>query len=383
MSKKLSLYFAVSSLIIWNAQASDDIQVDLSVLDNIPQDSIGFVSSQPLFPVIKAAPSHKKSVSSSSKKIQKKIKIKKPEPVKPQVVQKVESKPTPSPVVKKIEPKAIQPEEKVENPFAQVKEMPSAKTVTPENTQAEVTQPVEQAESKEPQTEATQPVETAMPKESQTKVVQPIKAPVIEETPKEEKTALQLPESAEKTNQTVQKSEELPEMKSIPQEPRTDNFEKAVSENTEKKEESHEENTTLGEPQNLLSQSQEKKENEVLSAKVSEQDVMNRIPQAVQPKEVFSVSFAQESTELSSEALEKLAMIAQKLNKEDKKKISIKAYNYDNGSDVFHKKRICLNRATEVRSYLLNKGFKNFSIKIINTNMPNDYADTVEIEEMN
>lgn len=370
MSNKLSLYFAVSSLIIWNAQASDDIQVDLSVLDNIPQDSIGFVSSQPLFPVIKAAPAHKKAVSSHQKAQKKRINLEKPEPIKPQVVKKVESEEGFS-------------KGTIENPFAQVKEMPSAKTVTPENTQAEVTKPVEALAPKKSQVEIAQPVEKVMPKESQGEVIPPVKTPVIEKTPKEEKTALQLPESAEKTNQTVQKSEELPEMKSIPQEPRTDNFEKAVSENTEKKEESHEENTTLGEPQNLLSQPQEKKENEILSAKVSAQDGVETSAKTEQLKEIFSISFAPESTELSAEAQAKLEKVAQKLNKEDKKKIYIKSYNYDGGKNVFRKKRICLNRATAVRSYLLNHGFKNFSIKIININMPNEYVDTVEIEEMN
>lgn len=63
-------------------------------------------------------------------------------------------------------------------------------------------------------------------------------------------------------------------------------------------------------------------------------------------------------------------------------KIAIYAYNLDNGQDVFKKKRLNLNRAVEVRSYLLQKGYKNFSIKVINVTDQNEKENLVEIEEL-
>ena len=58
------------------------------------------------------------------------------------------------------------------------------------------------------------------------------------------------------------------------------------------------------------------------------------------------------------------------------------AYNYDNGEDVFRKKRQSLNRAIEIRSYLLGKGYKNFSIKVINITDDPAKGNVVEIDEL-
>ena len=63
-------------------------------------------------------------------------------------------------------------------------------------------------------------------------------------------------------------------------------------------------------------------------------------------------------------------------------KIAIYSYNLDDGVDVFKKKRLSLNRAVEVRSYLLPKGYKNFSIKVVNVDSVSGKANTVEIEEL-
>lgn len=63
-------------------------------------------------------------------------------------------------------------------------------------------------------------------------------------------------------------------------------------------------------------------------------------------------------------------------------KIAIMAYNYDNGQDVFRKKRQSLNRADEIRSYLLAKGYKNFSIKVINITDDAARGNVVEIDEI-
>ena len=63
-------------------------------------------------------------------------------------------------------------------------------------------------------------------------------------------------------------------------------------------------------------------------------------------------------------------------------KIAIYSYNLDDGVDVFKKKRLSLNRAVEVRSYLLPKGYKNFSIKVVNVDTASGKANTVKIEEL-
>ena len=63
-------------------------------------------------------------------------------------------------------------------------------------------------------------------------------------------------------------------------------------------------------------------------------------------------------------------------------KIAIYAYNVDDGKDVFRKKRLSLNRAVEVRSYLLGKGYKNFSIKVVNISEPEDKENKVVVEEL-
>ena len=63
-------------------------------------------------------------------------------------------------------------------------------------------------------------------------------------------------------------------------------------------------------------------------------------------------------------------------------KIAIYSYNLDDGVDSFRKKRISLNRAVGIRSYLIKQGYKNFSIKVININSGSDKINTVEMEEI-
>ena len=63
-------------------------------------------------------------------------------------------------------------------------------------------------------------------------------------------------------------------------------------------------------------------------------------------------------------------------------KISIISYNLSGGENVFQNKRISLNRAVNTRSYLLEKGYKNFSIKIINVEADDDRINTVSLTEL-
>ena len=46
------------------------------------------------------------------------------------------------------------------------------------------------------------------------------------------------------------------------------------------------------------------------------------------------------------------------------------------------KEKLSLDRATEIRSLLLNKGYKNFSIKVINVTDDAEKRNLVEIEEI-
>lgn len=94
------------------------------------------------------------------------------------------------------------------------------------------------------------------------------------------------------------------------------------------------------------------------------------------------IKFADNVDELNETQMQKIDLIVSEFKNEAKNKIAIYSYNYDNGTDSFKKKRTSLNRAVEVRSYLLKKGYKNFSIKVININSASDKVNTVELQEI-
>ncbi len=80
-----------------------------------------------------------------------------------------------------------------------------------------------------------------------------------------------------------------------------------------------------------------------------------------------TIVFMSGRSDLSSENLEKLAELADGFQKPGSNKIIISAFNYDDGENSFKSKRLNLNRAVAVRSYLMTRGYTNFSIRIINT----------------
>ena len=92
--------------------------------------------------------------------------------------------------------------------------------------------------------------------------------------------------------------------------------------------------------------------------------------------------FADDSAELSEENKQKIDASVKSFEDAQKNKILILAYNFDDGQDVFKKKRQSLNRAIEIRSYLLNQGYKNFSIKVVNVTDDNTKRNLVEINEI-
>lgn len=96
-------------------------------------------------------------------------------------------------------------------------------------------------------------------------------------------------------------------------------------------------------------------------------------------KQVF---FNADSAELSNEQKLQIDRLVKSFADPHRNKIAIYSYNFDNGEDVFRKKRMSLNRAVEIRSYLLGQGYKNFSIKVINVTDEADKQNLVEIEEL-
>ncbi len=313
----LSLCAAVS------VQAADDVYVDLSVLESMPKDSIGFVSSQPLFPVVKKQPAAK--VRKAKKHSQKKIR-KVTEPVIEETVSvpvnaepEIVAEPLEAVSVEAIAPANVEPEKIEEVPAVETSEnaaeenqllsemdvvAPQPEEITPDNKEVEGEQPARQdITPREP-----------LPGEIQNASLLP--SPVVEKTEVAEEPLLPVSTSAV-----------------------------VVSEN------------------NGLT-------------------VIDNNPVAIsEPTEVLSLRFNEDEDTLSSENSQKLETLSASFAADMKNKIAIRAYNYNAVEDSFGKKRISLNRATEVRSYLLNKGYKNFSIKVVNID-DEDKRNTVEVEEL-
>lgn len=94
------------------------------------------------------------------------------------------------------------------------------------------------------------------------------------------------------------------------------------------------------------------------------------------------ILFADDADELNAEQQARIDAIVGAFKNEKTNKIAIYSYNLDDGADSFRKKRTSLNRAIEVRSYLLKKGFKNFSIKVVNVGGDSKKINMVELEEI-
>lgn len=276
--------------------AANDVYVDLSALDNLPHDSIGFVRSEPLFPEVKKAPRPVKSKVVKTKKA-KPVALKKPEPVKPQLTNETK----PSPELHEEDLTEVLPE-KDKNTETVILEIPGIPSEEPLEEEKNI---------------ASEPSETSQETTSET-------------SPSEQPSELESLLSVEPVEQ---------------KEPDSVSPDKIAQE---------EENEPV-------------EQEEVLPA---------------QPKEIYSFAFDDGISELSEENKRRLDDLINVFSADKKKKISIKAYNYDDGEETFRKKRISLNRATTIRSYFLAHGFKNFSIKMINTTADNEYKNTVDVEEI-
>lgn len=307
------------------AQAADDVYVDLSVLNNLqPGDSL-FVETQPLFPVVKKAPV-KKTV--RKKKTPKKT-VAPAEPV-------AEKTPAPKKEEKAI---AILPQApEIPQPLAEAKPEP----VKPAN-------PITVADDREPVRETVADVDVVRPAETdngkalsepKSEEVSKPAAALIEPAAKVEpaKTEVSVP-AAEETAKAPEKAAAVQEAENVP-----------------------------------AAETEEKKEIKPLLP------VGDKTPAAAEVgRQIF---FADDSFEISPENADKIISLIETFEDPRKHKIAIYAYNYDNGENTFKKKKLSLDRATEIRSLLLNKGYKNFSIKVINITDNPEKRNLVEIEEI-
>ncbi len=300
MVKKSVMISVMSALIAGQVMAADDVYVDLSVLDTIPKDSIGFVGSEPLFPVVKKQPLVKKK----------------------RVVRKAIQKQAPVPAVK-------------------------------------------------PQREAVIPESPLISKEEEPKPIAVIEAPVLNDAQPEI-----IPEQPEyKAEEIIAGPQPI-----VPEPAEASSQIGEMANQVEDKQSSPEILPEMSAPTPNPEATANQPEDNVMSASISQKTEEQA---AFMPREVYSLRFETDSSELTADQLVYLDNVRAQLDPSQKKKISIKAYNYDNGEDSFRKKRVSLVRATEVRSYFLNHGFKNFSIKIINTTADSEDKNTVEIEELN
>lgn len=304
MGKKSVMISVMIASIAGQVMAADDVYVDLSVLDAIPKDSIGFVGSEPLFPVVKKQPLVKKK----------------------QAIRKTTQKQAPLPAVK-----------------------PQRATIAPEL--------------------------PPIPKEEESKPIAIIKAPVLDDEPEimPEQPEYKAEEIIAGSQPTISEPiESLSQTGDITDQ--TEDNQPLQETSSEMIEPTPNPEATINQPENNVP------EDNVMSASISQEAEKQAV---FMPKEVYSLRFETDSSELTADQLVYLDNVRAKLNPSQKKKISIKVYNYDNGEGSFRKKRVSLVRATEVRSYFLNHGFKNFSIKIINTTADSEDKNTVEIEELN
>lgn len=327
-------------LVAANVKAEDGVYVDLSVLNSLPTTVFSGpqFSSQPLFPEVKKV--DRPQVSSVKPKKSRKIVKKKTKAVvnKVEVVEKVNVTAKPEIIVPDMA------EKNEPNQPVQIIDTSANREVI-----AEVSSPEKTSEA---------PAQTPtddMP--FQTEQVQ-----AVEENP--------LPAVVAEV-----KNDELPPITTEP--------EKVLETPSE---ESVLENTLIAVPEEVETPAEDKETAaETVSSSVEEVPVLPLISEHVEPQLPASennISFEEGVDELNDSQKQRIDEIVRKFENPEKNKIVILSYNYEDGKDSFKKKRISLNRAIEVRSYLLGEGYKNFSIKVINISGDVEKRNLVEIEEL-
>lgn len=95
-----------------------------------------------------------------------------------------------------------------------------------------------------------------------------------------------------------------------------------------------------------------------------------------------TIVFGPESSELTDADKSKIDAIIAGFEDANNNKVAITAYNLDDGKEVFYRKKQSLDRAIAIRSYLLGRGYKNYSIKVINIPAGDERVNTVDVVEL-
>ncbi len=407
--RKVWMLVTVSCL-LWGRAAADDVYVDLSVLDGL--DNAGSEEIAPLFPVFD---------DSSLRPLPKPVIGNKPRAAKP-VPAKTEGKPekTPAAVKAKAEPavKAIPVPERKPNirplpvksepatePVAAQKKRPAEdkavnvkKTALPAKSAAAETKPAAVKENvsgntavsakEKPAAERKKPAakpavkekpaikadieKKSMPAVSRQPVLSAVAEPAVDKAVKAAAAKNVKAEKAvgAKDTERMMKAEAPREIPAA----------KAQISAAESRKEGEKPAVAEGKPAEKIPVKIEKTNLAPAAAEERKPVLQPLIPVAEEEPAADVIAFAGSVFELSAENTARLAAIADGFKRPGESKILIYAYNFNDGGNDFKNKRLSLNRAVEIRSYLMTRGYKNFGIKIVNTDNRGK-QNTVEVFE--
>ena len=315
------------------SSSADDVYVDLSVLSALRGSEEFVADGAPLFPDVKNAPEkkQKKKVRNPKKTVAKKTVAPKVKtgvqvaPVEPQI---------PAPVVevkKENLPEPVVSEPDLSSESAQVDSLP-----VQENLFDEVKKQSENAVSSEPVEMQEKQEENNIPQT------------IIPQEPTQTEVTV-MPEPQQETEAEPMETPEL----------------------------------LVSQPVPVPTAEAENNEDDETSVQNSVEPLVS-MPQALAETagKNNQISFAEGSDELSDEHKRQLDAIVAGFSDPSANMIAINSYNYDDGTDVFNKKRLSLRRIVAVRSYLLNLGYKNFMPKVINLTDDISKSNIVELEEI-
>lgn len=407
--RKVWMLVTVSCL-LWGRAAADDVYVDLSVLDGLDAAPAGV--DAPLFPVFD---------DSSLRPLPKPVIGDKPRAVRPAPAE-IKGKPekTPVAVKAKTEPavKTIPvPERKPNIRPLPVKSEPAAEPVAAQKKRPAEDKAVTVKKAALPAKPAAAETKPAAVKEnvSGNTIVSATKKPAAERKKPEAKPAVKekpaIKADIEKKNMPVVSRQPV---SSAVAEPAADKAVKADADQTvkaekavrakdtqrmmkaeapreipaakaqisaaESRKEGEKNAVAEGKPVEKIPAEIETRNSSPAPAKEKEPALQPLIPVAEEEPAADIIAFAGGVFELSAENTARLAAIADGFKRPGESKILIYAYNFNDGGNDFKNKRLSLNRAVEIRSYLMTRGYKNFGIKIVNTDNRGK-QNTVEVFE--
>lgn len=352
----------------FDVKAADDSYVDLSVLNSLqPGDSL-FVETQPLFPIVKKDASSAPKVKKAKKKKAKKQSSK---------AQKQELKEKSKSSETKVEVKAQEPKKSEEK----LKILPQAPIVPQPLAEKKAVE-----EKSETQVLKATPKTTDSSKQPSKTEEKTLEASGVSSAPKQ----AELQSSGQQSEQVkpiTKPSSDSSEVKATPEMIPVETSKQEVKETATQTLAKKEEKTTI-QPEAVVPAVQSQAE--IKTPQQAEKPATEKVIQPLIPQpssqstddDKEEIRFSEGSYEISEENAQKILSLISSFENPQQNKIAIYAYNYDNGENSFKKKKLCLDRATEIRSLLLNKGYKNFSIKVINVTDSPDKGNLVEIEEI-